>query len=90
MCRSPTSGATKGDAQAFSEEAAVSMGTDMFSKTAGELFPVHRVNSVGGCLFVVTQCQSTLPVQASQFSSLPQSLNCPQNPTPSRQTVAGA
>ena len=45
---------------------------------------------LGGCLFVVMQCQNTLPVQAWQFCSLQHSLCCPQNPTPSRQAVAGA
>ena len=45
---------------------------------------------LGGCQFVIMQCQSTLLVQAWQFCCLQQSLCCPQNPTPSRQAVAGA
>ena len=45
---------------------------------------------LGGCLFVVTQCQNTLPIQACHFCCLQQSLCCPQNPTPFKQAVAGA
>ena len=45
---------------------------------------------LGGCLFVVAQCQNTLPIQAWNFCCLQQSLCCPQNPTPFKQAVAGA